>query len=147
MDARGRKAQEHITGLYLITSNHLVPFDHTDGKTGNVIFIFGIKAGHFSGFTANKGTARFFAGAGHTANDVSNLLGIHLSRCNVIEKKERFRSLDKDIIDTHGDCILADGVMTVHEEGNLELGTHAISAGYKNRILVGTQGKKTSKTT
>ena len=87
MDPCRRQADEDVAGLDVFAGNDLVAVDDADAEASQVIVVFGIKAGHFSGFTANKGTARFFAGAGHTANDVSNLLGIHLSRCNVIEKK------------------------------------------------------------
>ena len=44
--------------------------------------------------------------------------------------------MDQDIIDAHGHGVLADGVMPIHQEGDLQLGAYAVGPGHQHRILV-----------
>ena len=55
-------------------------------------------------------------------------------RADVIQKEKRFRAQDGDVVDAMIDKVLADGVVAVHGEGDLELGAHAVGAGDQDRL-------------
>ena len=136
MDPGGRQTQEDVPGLHLVPGDHLAPFHHAYAEAGDVVFVLGIEPGHFSGFPADQGTAAFLAGIGHPFDDVGDFLGFHLGGGDVIQEEQRFRPLDQDIIDAHGHGVLADGVVTVHHKGDLQLGAHTVGTGNQHRILV-----------
>ena len=54
----------------------------------------------------------------------------------VIEEKQRFGALHQNVVDAHRDQILADGVVLVHLERQLQLGADAIGAGDQHRLAI-----------
>jgi hypothetical protein len=102
-----------------------------------------------SRLTANQGATIGGAPSGKAPNDVREDMRLKLARAKVIEKKERLRSQHGDVIDTMIDQVLANGVVTIHREGDLEFGAHAIDAGYQYRLpeLPRVQGKEPAEST
>ena len=70
----------------------------------------------------------FYASSSKALNDLSKHPWIQFAGPDVIEKKERLGSQNGDIINTVVDEVLADGVVSVHREGNLQLSSHSIDA-------------------
>ena len=62
--------------------------------------------------------------------------GFELARGEVVEEEEGLRALDDDVVHAHGHEVDADRVVSVREEGDLELGAHAVGAGDQDRVLV-----------
>jgi hypothetical protein len=62
--------------------------------------------------------------------------GIHVEPAagEVIEEEQRFGALHQDVIDAHRHQVLADGVVAVPLEGQLELGADAVGAGHQHRL-------------
>ena len=60
------------------------------------------------------------------SDDLFDDAGHQLSGADVIEEEEGLSPLDDDVVHTHRHQIDAHGVVTVHEEGDLELGADAI---------------------
>ena len=149
MDARGRQAQQYIAGLNPFTSDQSRFFRHTNGKTGDIIFTIRIKSRHLRRLATDQGTARLFAGPGHAAHDVGDFFRLQFADGDIVQKEQRFGALDQNIVDAHGDRILADGIMFVHHKGQLELGSHPVRAGNQNRlrIFAGIQGKQSAEAT
>jgi hypothetical protein len=44
--------------------------------------------------------------------------------------------MDDDVVDAHGHQVDADGVMAVHEDGDSDLGAHAVGGGDQDRVPV-----------
>ena len=61
---------------------------------------------------------------------------LQLARAEVIEEEERLGAQHGDVVDAMVDQVLADGVVAVHREGELELGADAIHAGDQHRLAV-----------
>ena len=53
---------------------------------------------------------------------------LQLAGADVVEKKQRLRADDGDVVDAVVDEILPDGVVALGGEGDLELGTDAVHA-------------------
>ena len=135
MDACRRKANEHVAILYGFPGDYLVPVYDADAKSGQIIVVFGIKAGHFSGFTAEERTARFFAGMGNALDDGSDLDRIQFADGNVIEEKQRFRTLYEHVVDGHGNAVLTDCIMLVHHDSQAQFRPNPVGTADENRFL------------
>ena len=61
--------------------------------------------------------------------------GVVLAAGDVVQEEEGGSAAADDIVDTHGHAVDAHGVMLVHQEGQLQLGTHAVGAGHQHRLL------------
>ncbi len=60
---------------------------------------------------------------------------VELLRADVIEEEERARADDGDVVDAMIHEVLADGVVPVHGEGELQLRAHAIDARDEHRVF------------
>jgi hypothetical protein len=59
-----------------------------------------------------------------------------MAASEVIQEKQRFGALYQDVVDAHGNQILADGVVLVHLECQLQLGADAVGAGNQHRLAI-----------
>ena len=105
-----------------------------------------IEAAHLSGLAANEGAAGLFAGVRDALDDSGDLLGVELADGEVVEEEERLSTLDEDVVDAHGNGVLADRVVLVEHEGQAQLRADAVGAGDEHRLLVlaGIQRKETA---
>jgi hypothetical protein len=71
---------------------------------------------------------------GDAADDCRALFRVELSGGEVIEKEQRLRALDHQVVDAHGDEIDADGIVDAGFDRHLELGPHAVIGGDQHRI-------------
>ena len=110
--------------------------DSADDEAGQVVFTIGIEAGHLGSFSANEGASVGVAGLREAADDLFGDLVVEASGGEVIEKEERRRALDRDVVDAVIDEVGAHGVVNAQLKGDLELGSHAIRTGDQDRILV-----------
>ena len=107
-----------------------------DGEACEVVFAFRIHARHFGGFTADKSAASEFAALGDTGDNATGDVNVKLAAGIVVEEEEAAGTLHEDVVDAHGNEVLADRVVTAELEGEHELGAHAVRAGDENRVLV-----------
>jgi len=63
--------------------------------------------------------------ADHLRGDVD----VELAAREVVEEEQRLGALHQDVVGAHRHEVDADGVVAVHRERELELGTHAVGAG------------------
>ena len=73
-------------------------------------------------------------GFGEPAQELIEDPRLQFLRTDVIEKEERPRAEDRDVVDAMVDEIGADGVVPVHGEGDLQLRADAIDARDQHRL-------------
>jgi hypothetical protein len=78
VQAGGGQSDEHVAGLDADAGNHFVAIDGADDEAGQVVFAFGIEAGHLGGFAADEGAAVGLAGFGQTGDHASVTSGSSL---------------------------------------------------------------------
>jgi hypothetical protein len=86
----------------------------------------------------------FRAGAGESADQLPENARPQFARADVIEEKKRLGPKDGNIVDAMIDKVLANGVVAIESEGDLELGPHAVGAGDQHGLaeFFGLQRKK-----
>src|SRR5205814_9427006 len=80
----------------------------------------------FRGFTAYQGATILAASGSDSCHHRLDHHGIELAEGDVIEKKERERTLYENVVDAVVDQISPDGVVTIGIYGNLDLRPHSI---------------------
>jgi hypothetical protein len=54
----------------------------------------------------------------------------------VVQKEERLGPVGDDVVGAHGHQVDADGVMAVHQDGDLDLGAYPVGGGHQHRVAV-----------
>ena len=138
MNACRRQADENITVFNSFSRNQFFTICQADAETGQVVVAVAVKAGHFSRFTAQESASRFAACLSHALDDRRYLFGIELTYGNIIEEKERFRTLDENIVNGHGYTVLPDRIVLIHHNGQAQFRTYSIRTADENGIFYGT---------
>jgi hypothetical protein len=74
------------------------------------------------------------AALGDAGDDCRALFRVELAGGEVVEKEQRLRALDDEVVDAHGDEIDADGIVDAGFDRDLQLGPHAVIGGDQHRI-------------
>ncbi len=135
MQAGGRKAEDDIARLHIVFRQNLSAFDRADGEAREIVILARIKPRHFRGLAADQSGAGLAAALGDAGDNARGKIGIEPARRIIIEKEERLRALDDEIVDAHGDEIDADRRIQSAVDGELDLGSDAVIGGDKDRIL------------
>ena len=114
MDAGRRDPDELITGLYVIARDNILLIRDTNGKSRQIVFIFGIESGHLGRLSADQRRAGLDAALAYAADDLGDLFRHIFAAGNIIQEKERFAAGARDVIDAHCDAVDADSVVPVH---------------------------------
>ena len=136
MDAGRDKPDHDVARRNVLARQQRVARDRADRKTGKIVVVALIHAGHFGGLAADQGAARLAAGGGDAGNDFGADLRIELAAGEIIEKEQRLRPLHDQVVDRHGDEIDADGVVAGGFDGDFHLGADAVVGGNEDRIGV-----------
>src|SRR3989339_1070049 len=88
-------------------------FDYTDGKSREVVLAGGIKAGHFSGFTAEENAVGLFAAVNYALYHLFGHANLKLARGKIIEKKQRPGAAANKVVYVHGHKVNANGIVLV----------------------------------
>ena len=111
MWAAGRQGDQRVTGLDRAPVNYVGAFHNADAETRQIVILALIHAGHFSRLAADQRRARQLAAFANTGYDGGSHLYIELAGRVVVEKKQRFRAHDGNIVTAHGDQIDTNGVV------------------------------------
>ena len=63
------------------------------------------------------------------------MLGLNVTDGNVIQEEQRLGARSQNVIDAHGDQVLAHRLVTVHNLGEHKLGAHAVGAADQDRVF------------
>ena len=135
VDAGGGEADEDIAFRHGRAVQHMLLVGQPHGEAGQIILVLRIEAGHLSGLTAHQGTSRLAAALHHAGDDGLNAAGHVLPHRQIVQEKEGTRPGTDNIVDTHGHAVDAYGVVLVCEEGDLQLGAHAVGAGDQHGLF------------
>src|SRR6202140_1270785 len=119
VQAIGGQTEDAIPHLYVLAADDAVTLDHSDNKSGEIVFAFGINPWHFSGLAADQGAGIMLAGFREAANNFFGDFRVQPARGQVVHKKQRRRTLHGDVVHAVIHQIGADGVVHFHFEGHL----------------------------
>ena len=118
------------------TVDDLVLFDDADRKAREVVFDFGVHAGHFGGFAADQCATGQLAPLGHTRHDARGNVDVKLSAGVVVEEEKTLCALHQNIVHAHRNEVLTDRVVAAEAEGEHQLRTHTVRTGDEDGVLV-----------
>ena len=85
--------------------------------------------------TADQGAAGLLATGGDALDDLGDVLGTQLADGDVIREEQRLGTDGHDVVDAHGNQVLAHGVVTAQQLGDRELGAHAVGATHQDGVV------------
>src|SRR5208283_1189406 len=112
------------------------------------IFIFLVKIGHFCRFPSDQGTARLFASSCDPGNKLFDQIEVYSSQGKIVQEKKRPRTLNHDIVDTHGHQVYSYRIVPVRHECDFKLCPHSIGGRNQYGVchILEIQRKQPSKT-
>ena len=128
MDAGGGQGDDHVTSLHPGVVDDLLLIHNTHGEACQIVLVHRHQAGVLGSLAANQGRAGLDTALGHTAHDLGNFLGNVLAAGDVVQEKQGLCAHADNVVDAHGNGVDADGVVLVHEDGQLHLGAAAVGA-------------------
>lgn len=135
VEASGGESENGVARLDAGAIEELAFVDDTHDGADNVDFAGFVDAGHFGGFTAEKGTAYLLAGGSHAVDDGGDLFGFKFGGGDVIEEEEGGGPLNEDVIDAMVNEILADGIPAVHVGGDFGFGADTVGGGDEDGVV------------
>ena len=136
MDAGTAKAEKDMARGNLVPGQLLSAFDRADAEARQIVITRSIHAGHFGGFTPDKGTSRNAAAFGDTRDDTLRDAIVELPGGEVVEEEQRFGPLHDQVVDAHRNEIDADSIMPVMIDRQFDLCADAIIGGHQQRIVI-----------
>src|SRR6267142_675036 len=109
--------------------------DDADDKPGNVILTVSVEAGHFGRLTTDQRTACLFAPSGNAFDNGDDNIGVEPSRSDVVHEEKRPCALHKNVVHAVIDEIRPDRIVTIHHDGDFQLGADAVRARNEHRAL------------
>ena len=133
--AGGRQAQDHVAGTNIRGVEHLGTVDDAHGKAGKVVVGRSHDARVLGHLAAHERAARELAAVGHALDDLCHVLGLDVADGNVVQEEQRLGARSQNVVDAHGDQVLAHRLVTIHDLGEHKFGAHAVGTADQNRVL------------
>ena len=89
----------------------------------------------FGSLAADQRSAGLNTAFCNTGNDFGNFLRNIFTASDVVQEEQRFCADTNNVIDTHSYRINTDGIVLIHEDGQLDLGAAAIGTGHQDRLF------------
>ena len=141
VNAGGGQRQNYVAHSHAGVVDDLLLVHDAHGEAGQVIILHRHHAGMLGSLAADQGSAGLDTAFGHTADDLGDLLGDVLAAGNVVQEEQGLCAAADDVVDAHGHGVDADGVMLVHQDGQLDLGAAAVGAGDQHGLLIAGHGQ------
>src|SRR5260221_13215845 len=129
MKAVRRQTDPGLARLNRLAVQHLGFLDHSDNCAAHIVLARLIKSGHLRRLAADERATVLRTSASEAVDQLREDPWLQLPGADVIEKEKRLRAENCDVVHTVVDQILADGVMAVHRESELQLRSNTIDAG------------------
>ena len=136
VEAGGGEAEDDVAGRHPCTVDHALALHRAYGKSGEVVVSWRVHPRHLGRLAADQRASGLAATRGDAGDDVPSCGDDELSGGEVVEKEERLRTLDDQVVDAHGDQIDTDAVMPVGGNGDLQFGADSIGGGNQDRIAI-----------
>src|SRR3989338_2513731 len=98
----------HVASIY-----NFISIDGSHGKAGKVKFTAGVKGRHLGRLPSQKGAVDFRQRSGDSGDYLFSYVRFKFSRRKIVEKEERLRPATDQVVDAHGDQVLAHRVEPV----------------------------------
>src|SRR5215472_15523199 len=134
MQAIRGQTQQQVPGFHFSSVNDLALIGNTHDESGQVVFAFGIKAGHLRGFTADQGATVVTAGLGDSFHDLLGNIRIEFAGGQVVHKEQGSGSLHSNVVNAVVHQVSADRVVYPHHESDFELSADAVDARNQDRF-------------
>ena len=108
---------------------HVALLDDPDQRAGDVERARCVDARHLRRLATQQRAASGLARLGHAGDDLGNVLGIDLARCDVVEEEQRAGALHQHVVDAVVDDVGADAAVAAEAGGELDLGADAVGRG------------------
>src|SRR5205807_1098005 len=108
--------------------------DNADDEARDVIFAIGIETRHLGSFATEQHATIFATAVRDAFDDARDYFRRELSGRNVVEKEERPRALDEDVVDAVIHEIAADRVVNSGRERHFQFRADAICGGNEHRL-------------
>ena len=130
-----REAEQDVThGRHAVGADR-GPVHHTDHEPGQIELAGRVDIGHLGRLPAQQRATGRGARVRDTRNNGRDDVRIGTVLRQIIEEKERSRSLDRDIVDAVVDDVRAERVVATERRGDLDLGADAIGGGHEHRVV------------
>ena len=136
MNTGGGQSEDDIASLHGLVVQDLFLVHNAHGETGQIVLILRHHARVLGSLTAHQRAISLHAALGHALDDLGDLFRDVAAAGDVIQEHQRLCTGADHIVDAHGNAVDANGVVLVHDHGDLQLGAHAVRAGDQNRVLV-----------
>ena len=135
MDAGRRQSDDHVSFCNGIHVQDFGFVHRANRESRQVIFVFRIEAGHFSGLAAHQGAARLYAAFRYAGNNLRYFFRIIFSHRHIVQKDQRLGPGTDNIIDAHGHTVNAYRVMLIQKKSQFQLGSHTVGTGNQHRFF------------
>src|SRR3954447_23385630 len=130
------ESEDHVAGLYVPASEHLVAVDCANAKAGEVIIARRIHPRHLSRFAPDQRTTGLSATLSDRGHNRGRDVIVELPGRVIIQEKQRLGALHDEVVGAHRDKVDADRIMTPGVDRELELRPNAVIRGDQQRIGV-----------
>ncbi len=134
MHAGTGKTEQYLPRRYRIAGQLFAPFHCTDAEAGKIVIARAIHTRHFRRFPADQRTAGNSASFRYSGDYTLCHAMFQFAGGEVIEEKQRFRTLNDQIVHAHGDQIDPHAVMPIMVDRQFQFGAHPIIGGNQQRI-------------
>ena len=114
----------------------VVALDDADAEAGHVVIARLVEIGQDGRLAADQGAIGLHAAVADALDQLARQGRVVLGHRQVIEEEQRLAAGTQGVVDRHGDQVDADGVVPVHQAGDLELGADAVGAGDEDGMAI-----------
>ena len=143
---RWNKAEQHVARADLRAGEQALAFDCAHDEARQVVLARRVETGHFRRFATDQRASVRGAAARDAAYHFRCDARVQLSHREIVEEKQRHRTLHSDVIDAVVHQVFADGGVPSSGKRQLELGAHAVGRGHQHRVAVAAQPEPAAKT-
>src|SRR6185295_3717945 len=136
VQTRGRQSDQYVARANGLPREHSLALHHAHDEPGQIVFAGSIHPRHLRGLAADQGAAVITAPARHARHNLGRDLRIQLPHREIVQKKQRYGTLHRDIVNAVVDQIFAYGGMLSGHESQLELSADPVGRRHQHRIFV-----------
>src|SRR5207237_6130226 len=125
-----RESENHIANSDPASVDDPAAIDHADDATCQIVLRALIHSRHLRGLTADERATSRATGLGKSTQQLRENAWLQLFRADIVEKKNRPRADDGDVVDAVIHQIGTDGVVFIRGEADFHLGADPFAARY-----------------
>src|SRR6478672_11735141 len=133
---RGKRKQ-HMARANSTSVDYRRSLHYAHDEAGDIKVAVTVDARHVRCLTADEGAAVFLTRGRHARNECDLCFLVDVATRKVIEEEQRLSTGGEDVVDAVIDEVLSDGVISVEDAGEQDLGSYPIGTGDEHRFAIG----------